>query len=376
MMRVLLFGYFTKEMGGKGTGGVATYIRDLALGLKDAGHEVAVWGENARFWRRKWKGITLYGAPNKYLLPLYWLRNPTLRIDREWFWKTGGDSVLRDFKPYVVHSHSPHHVMTPHLKSDEVPLVITFPSIHFYKFAPNERLKRRAYETYRASIDRADYVLFLSDKIREEVQTLFHIPKPTKVIYPLIDTSRFHPMPREEAREALGLPKGEVLVGFAGLLTGRKGEDLLIEASRGKEWVVVFAGGGPGIDKAKEMCEEVGCRAVFLGDLDSEGMLRFYNAIDVFVLPSRSETFGIVVIEAMACGRTVVVSREVPEEAAPEGLSYRVGLTPEEVREGVEKALSSPFPPDRLIAYAKRFSDPHRFVGEHLKVYSEVLRRR
>ena len=370
-MRVLLFGYLTREMGGEGTGGVATYVKDLALALKGKGHEVAVWGANARFWRRRWKGITLYGAPNKYLLPLEWVRSPTLRVSRTWLWGSRGRRILKDFRPDVFHSHSPHDPTTLALR--DVPLVVTFHSVHFYTFAPDERRRKVALESYRRSMERASYVIYPSSKVREEVEALIGSRKPHKVIPPLVDVSLFRPMDRVEARRRLGLPAEGTLVGFAGMLTGRKGEDLLIEASRGEGWTLVFAGSGPRLEETKRMCEEVGCRGIFLGDLTLDRMPYFYNAIDAFVLPSRSETFGIVVIEAMACGRTVVVSREVPEEAAPEGLSYRVGLTPEEVREGVKKALSSPLPPDRLIAHAKRFSDPHRFVGEHLKVYKEVL---
>ena len=374
-MRVLLFGYFTKEMGGRGTGGVAVYTRDLALGLKGRGHGVAVWGENARFWKRDWEGITLYGAPNKYLLPLVWLKRPTLRVDRRWLWGMRGERVLGDFRPDIVHSHSPHHVITPALRTEAIPLVITFHSVHFYKFAPNERERDEAYGVYRASIEKADYVLFPSNRIREEVLSMFDLSKPNRVVHPVVDTSRFHPVPKDAARGELSLPLGDTLIGFAGLLTGRKGEDLLIAASRGRDWTLVFAGGGPGVERAKRMCEEVGCRAIFLGDIEGERMLHFYNAVDVFVLPSRSETFGMVVIEAMACGKTVVVSEEVPEEAAPEGLSYRVKLTPEDIREGIERALSSPIPPESLISHAKKFSSIRRFVEEHLEVYSEVLGR-
>jgi len=374
-MRVLLFGYFTKEMGGRGTGGVATYMRDIAVGLKRKGHPVAVWGENARFWKREWGGITLYGAPNKYLLPLEWMRRPTLKINKRWFWGVRRDGVLEDFRPDVVHSHSPHHVITPTLGRRGLPLVITFPSVHFYRFAPNGKLREEAYRTYKASIERAAYVLFLSNRVKEEVLSLFDVRKPTKVIYPVVDTSRFRPIPKDEARKALRLPENGILIGFAGLLTGRKGEDLLIEASRGRDWVLVFAGGGPGIDRARAMCEEVGCRAIFLGDLEGDRMLYFYNAVDVFVLPSRSETFGIVVIEAMACGRTVVVSDEVPEDAAPENLAYRVKLTPEDVRRGIELALSSPVEPGKLISHAKKFADVEEFIREHISVYREVLGR-
>ncbi|NPB03184.1 MAG: glycosyltransferase family 4 protein, partial [Thermotogae bacterium] len=86
-----------------------------------------------------------------------------------------------------------------------------------------------------------------------------------------------------------------------------------------------------------------------------------------------SETFGIVVVEAMACGTTVVVSSEIPEEAAPDDLCYRVGLNSESVRMGIEKALKNPIPPRKLMKHARSFSDVQRFIDGHLKVYTSVL---
>ncbi len=370
-MRVLLFGYFTKEMGGEGSGGVATYVRDIAVGLRDAGHTVAVWGANARFWKREWEGITLYGAPDKYRLYREWIRRPAMRISRRWLWATRGEMIYEDFKPDLFHSHSPHDSATYDFPA--VPLVVTFHSVHFYTFAPNKGRRKIALEVYRRSMAEASYVIYPSSKVRKQVEELIGSQKPSRIISPLVDIGLFRPIDKLEARKKLGLPEGEVLIGFAGLLTGRKGEDLLVEASKGAPWTIVFAGTGPNLGNVKRRCRALGCRAVFLGDLSSGDMPYFYNAIDVFVLPSRSETFGIVVIEAMACGKTVVVSHEVPEDAAPESLAYRVGLTPEEVRRGIEMGLSSPFPPDRLISHARKFSDRDRFVKEHLEVYSRVL---
>ncbi len=370
-MRILLFGYFTKEMGGDGSGGVATYVRDLALGLKEEGHEVAIWGANAKFWKREWRGITLYGAPNKYLLPLEWVRSPTLRVSRTWLWGSRGRRIKEDFKPDVFHSHSPHDPTTYAL--GDVPLVVTFHSAHFYTFAPDDRRRKVALESYRTSMAEASYVIYPSSKVRGQVEGLLGTGKPNRIIPPLVNTGIFRPMDKLEARRRLNLPAAEVLIGFAGILTGRKGEDLLVEASRGKGWTLVFAGSGPRLEGTRRMCAAAGCKAIFLGDLPLERMPLFYNALDVFVLPSRSETFGMAVVEAMACGKTVVVSHEVPEEAAPEGLAYRVGLTPGEVRAGIERGLSSPIPSDYLVSHARRFSDVRGFVGKHLEIYSRVL---
>lgn len=66
----------------------------------------------------------------------------------------------------------------------------------------------------------------------------------------------------------------------------------------GSKWVV---GQGPALDKLQELYPEVN----YLGVLNAEQLARVYSSADVFVFPSLTDTFGLVLLEAMACGTPV-----------------------------------------------------------------------
>lgn len=125
-----------------------------------------------------------------------------------------------------------------------------------------------------------------------------------------VDPRRFHPRFRSAAmRERMGAQADDVVVGYVGRIAPEKGlHDALcalapvVDASRGGLRVAV-AGDGP---------DDARCRAVappgtwFAGALRGEELSAFYASLDVLVFPSTTETFGNVLLEAMASGVPVV----------------------------------------------------------------------
>lgn len=125
-----------------------------------------------------------------------------------------------------------------------------------------------------------------------------------------VDSRRFHPRFRSAAmRERMGAQADDVVVGYVGRIAPEKGlHDALcalapvVDASRGGLRVAV-AGDGP---------DDARCRAVappgtwFAGALRGEELSAFYASLDVLVFPSTTETFGNVLLEAMASGVPVV----------------------------------------------------------------------
>jgi glycosyltransferase involved in cell wall biosynthesis len=124
-----------------------------------------------------------------------------------------------------------------------------------------------------------------------------------------IDCFRFAASTAEQAadRQALGLRDDGKVACFVGRLTGSKGIMVIAGMARLRpEWTFAVAGIGP-VDPDQWNLPNV----VSLGQLDRDGVARLYRASDVMVLPSQSESFSLVVREALACGSRVLCSDQI-----------------------------------------------------------------
>jgi len=151
-------------------------------------------------------------------------------------------------------------------------------------------------------------------------------PDRITVIPPGVDTRHFHPIPGEIARARIGVRSDDNrMILFVGRIERLKGVDTLIRAiallaHECPTWVqqmcVAIIGGDPTTDeneemeRLKRMREELGLSDLitFLGARDQDQLRYYYNAADFVVMPSRYESFGMVALEAMACGRPVIAS--------------------------------------------------------------------
>ncbi|HEX6209274.1 MAG TPA: glycosyltransferase family 4 protein, partial [Methylomirabilota bacterium] len=152
-------------------------------------------------------------------------------------------------------------------------------------------------------------------------------PERITVVYPGVDSSRFHPGVEASAlRQSLARP-GEVVFLSVGRLQRRKGHDLVLAAlarlAGGDQPIrYVIAGDGPERERLEAQAASLGVsdRVCFQGAVDTRDLPAYYAASDVFVMPNRAEGvdfegFGIVFLEAAASGRPAIGGRTggVPE---------------------------------------------------------------
>jgi rhamnosyl/mannosyltransferase len=174
------------------------------------------------------------------------------------------------------------------------------------------------------------------------------------------------------------------LVLFVGRMVPYKGVGVLLRALVGLPATTLLVGSGPLLEDMRALAKELGLgdRVAFLEDVDDEQMAAVYHACDVFVLPSvgTNETFGIVQLEAMACGKPVVST------ALPTGVPWvnrhgESGLVvpPGDVgalREALGQLLGDPALRARLGEQGRRrvMSDftVERMVGRTAALYQEV----
>lgn len=126
----------------------------------------------------------------------------------------------------------------------------------------------------------------------------------------------------------LGIPyHGEQVVLFAGKLTAFKGTDTLLHAAKHYESlladnvVTLIAGSGEKDRELHELAEELNLQSIhFLGHKNQAELRRLYSCADVLAMPSRREPFGLVALEALACGTAVIATNQggLPEFVKPE----------------------------------------------------------
>jgi len=145
-------------------------------------------------------------------------------------------------------------------------------------------------------------------------------PARIRVVAPGVDHAFFAPGYRPQARRALGLPADVPILLFVGRIQPLKGVDVAVRAlaamtaRRDAHLVVVGGPSGPRGDEHLAQVEKlvttlgVAERGHFVDPQPHELLSTYYRAADVCVVPSRSESFGLVALEAAACGTPVVAA--------------------------------------------------------------------
>jgi len=150
---------------------------------------------------------------------------------------------------------------------------------------------------------------------------------------------------REAVRQRFALARDERMVFCVGRLEQFKGHDVLLQALPGvvaahPEASLWIAGSGSQLDELKRQAKRLGIASSvsFVGHLSADDVHAMMGAADLFVLPSRTEPFGIVLLEAMAHGLPVVASNVggIPEVVPVDG---DVQLVPIDDVEALEQAM-------------------------------------
>jgi len=202
----------------------------------------------------------------------------------------------------------------------DVPLVSTFHTL--------ARVKAEGGDMEPAWRDRAEAdVIACSDAIcvscpeeERQFRRLYGDPNGViEIVPPAVEHAFFAPGDRRGARRAIGLPTDRPVVLFVGRIQPLKGPDVAIRslaAMSRRDAMLVIVGGASGVDGDHEMrravtlAGELGVadRVLFVEPKPHHLLSSYYRAADVVVVPSRSESFGLVALEAAACGIPVVAT--------------------------------------------------------------------
>lgn len=231
----------------------------------------------------------------------------------------------------VVHSHYWLSGQVGFVAAERwgVPLVHTFHTLGKVK---NASLSRRDAPEPRARLVGEEQVVAAADRLvastpaeAAELVALYGAdPSRVSVVAPGVDLKRFRPGDRDAARRKLGFASDDAVVLFVGRIQPLKAPDLLLAAAArlrrehpdlGQRLRVVVVGGpsGNGQDEPRHLAalaNRLGLGSLVRLDPPAapEALRGYYQAADVVAVPSHSESFGLVALEAQACGTPVVAA--------------------------------------------------------------------
>ncbi len=342
-MRVAMLSYHTcplATLGGKDTGGMNVYVRELTRELGRSGIHVDVYTRSQDEHAPHVSHDLGYGnrvvhVPAGPQIPL-----PKQELVR--YIPTFVEHILdfaakKDLKYDLIHSHYwMSGVAARQLKARwRVPVIHMFHTLGVMKLrvarAPHEAEGDYRIRGEKDVIELADRIVAATPAELAQLQWLYDVELPKiAVIPPGVDTCHFYPIPPDEAKEFIGVQPEDRLLLFVGRIEPLKGIDALIKAialirqkgvlDRHCCLVLSIIGGEPNAEqdsmteemaRLQNLCvqEGLGDLVTFLGRRSQDTLPYYYSAAEVVVMPSHYESFGMVALEAMACGTPVVASQ-------------------------------------------------------------------
>jgi UDP-glucose:(heptosyl)LPS alpha-1,3-glucosyltransferase len=243
------------------------------------------------------------------------------------------------------------------------------------------------------NIKKVKKIIAMSNSVKNEIIKNYGIPEEKiKVIYSGVDLSTFNPKNRgifrDEIRKRHGISNNDIVLLLVGSPFERKGLNYLVSSlpllkTKNVKLVVIgISIPSDPIEKYEKQAVNlgVGDRFVFAGKRSD--VYKYFAAADIFVLPSIYEPFGLVVLEAMASGLPVVVSKVAGAaeliEDGKDGLLLENPRNPEEIAEKINYLLENDSLRKRIDRNARKKAEKYpwkRTAEEMLKVFEEVARK-
>ena len=344
MRRLAVLSLHTSPLAQPGTGdggGMNVYVRELTAALARTGVACDVftraWSSDLPPVVEVEPGLRVHHVPAgpaenvpKEALPAV-VEEFTANVLGRMAAATGSGGTEGGGLPYTsVHANYWLSGLSGHVIKHELnlPLVCTFHTLDRVKAEsmPEEveaDMPHRRAEAEASIIECSDAVLASCSVEADQIASLYGgEPGRIRLVPPGVDHAFFGPGHRPQARRALGLPLDGRLLLFVGRIQPLKRADVAIEAlaelraAGGEPYRLVVVGGpsGPHGEKSLQSLHDVadarGVRELvhFIEPQPHELLSSYYRAADVCLVPSRSESFGLVALEAAACGTPVVAS--------------------------------------------------------------------
>ncbi len=281
-------------------GGIETYTYHLCNRIKDkVDLTVLVSNDCRRFSEEDIEGVHVLRVPR-------WAELASTPIS------PGLGKRLKQLDPDIVHVHLPNPMA-------EVACLLAKPRGKIVVMYHSDIIKQKMlFKLYRPIdwkfLKRADAIIATAPQNVEFSPVLSRLKEKTRVIAMGVEPNDFALTPERERKVAeLRARFGGRIIFFVGRHVYYKGLEFLVRAMAEVDGHAVIGSDGPLTASLQSLARELGVekKITFVGRVSDEDLPSYYHASDVFCLPSiaRSEAFGLVQIEAMACGKPVVSTR-------------------------------------------------------------------
>lgn len=332
--KILYIGPIPPEVGGKSTGGIATHCWELATQAFKRGYDVYVLAENATASFTK-DGIKVISPPhgNKLVKAFYGVRSYLVNRNKleELNFLTLKERVvmcyiahrlkrvLKVINPDLIHVHSLVNTASLSLSiaQSRVPLVISDHGIGVYEFGMRKIYKCKTFDYLRRKVretsKRADYIISVSEFSKDQLLASHMIDNPRiKAILNPLNIDKLPMLNRRQVKQELGLSDKKIIL-FSGVSEPikKKKLDILLKSLAIDDYLranckLLVVTQGKAITFAHDFVKNEDIDALIFGPQPWDKLITFYNASDVFVMPSRVEGIGLVYEEALAVGVPVV----------------------------------------------------------------------
>jgi glycosyltransferase involved in cell wall biosynthesis len=299
--------------------GVSTSINTFATELRALGHHVTLIAPSYTDEDKQEEWIVRVPSHKIYFDPEDRLMNfGKLKALLPW---------IRDKHFDVIHIHTPftaHYVGIHFGKKLDIPVVETYHTFfedylhHYLPFIPQFISRKLARTISRRQCNAVDGIVSPS-KPMLDVLKQYGIKTPAEVVATGLDDSSFARVDGEHFRMSHDIPLAQPMLLFVGRVAHEKNIGFLLEMhveliKKHPDALLVITGEGPAEESIKHSIDKLGIsnKVRMIGYLDrSHELIACYKAADIFVFASKSETQGLVLLEAMAQGTAVVAIAEL-----------------------------------------------------------------
>ena len=367
-------------------GGMETSVINLSKGLEKAGHQVFIFAPEYPNYKDENKNIFRYKSFRFnyggyfYVIPLPFFSK--------------AEEVVRKLNLDIIHSHQPYSLGSEALKFSKklnIPLVFTYhikyeDYSHYVPLVPQSISKKYIRKVTTKYSNRCARIIAPSTAIKKMLSdrgiksSISIIPSGINIDNFKKDTEQ-----KDEIRKKYNIKSDEILLITACRLTKEKNLEFLVKSfakikQRYNNIKFMIVGDGAVRKDLEKKAEELGIKnnIIFTGLVDRTEIVGLYQASDIFIFASKTETQGLVAVEAMAAGNPVVAVKAsgIEDMVRNNEDGFLTSESEEEFSESVSKMINDKDLREKMSAQARTNSERFSispWIGKITELYDKLL---